>query len=512
MTTIFDRYRRGMAVLGEDSYEGAEGEAEGEGEEYAEGEEEGEEESEEGEEGEEGGYGYGGYGGGGYEGGEGEGEGGGGGEESGYGESEQEAPAGESEAPPSGGSGGGSAGGEGEGEGGGGSGSGPDPNAGDDNNLNQVINDATAASEVAASYINTVIDVSPMGGRNPGLFGDTIIGLSETTATTAANRAVTKGQAAINFGQLVLKKKGGKNKAKAQRAITIGKKAISAGNKLHDHVKAAKAKSKIKPKNLAQGATAKTAAALHTPGLPHGGAVRAPGGKTVLPRATVHKTSVLPKATAKTALRTPIKTIAKSILPVKTAVKMPVKTTTMLHPLTTLKAPIKKTGLYGSLVARGREKLAEQGSALTSAIPGVSDEAWTKFVRVMRTAEPKAISASNAVGMFEMMPRRLSDLGLVENLARKKLPSGRVGWVFAFVPPLTAEQFLGSSLVQYRVFCDSMRDYVRRIDSGEIEIPAGMSLSGALAVLHRAGPEGLRPGGEQFPATKALYARAKDIF
>ena len=56
-----------------------------------------------------------------------------------------------------------------------------------------------------------------------------------------------------------------------------------------------------------------------------------------------------------------------------------------------------------------------------------------------------------------------------------------------------------------------VRDYVERVRSRKISLPSGMSLSGALAVMHRAGPSGLA-GDARFPETEALRNRAEGIF
>lgn len=157
---------------------------------------------------------------------------------------------------------------------------------------------------------------------------------------------------------------------------------------------------------------------------------------------------------------------------------------------------------------------------LPSEIPNVSDEAWTCFVFAMKTAQPGAISASNALGMFELKARRLADLGLVKDIKRARSPLGRLMWVGEFVPPLTQRDFLSKSAVQYRTFVDSMRLYIDGLCNGTIVkpeggFPAGMTLSGALAVLHRGGPNGLKGWNDEddrFEDTVALFERANGIF
>lgn len=167
-------------------------------------------------------------------------------------------------------------------------------------------------------------------------------------------------------------------------------------------------------------------------------------------------------------------------------------------------------------VARGDTLLDDGDEAkLPSALPGVEDEKWTQFVRGMIVAKPEEVSPSNAVGMFFIMPRRLADLGVVSEPQRQTSPvSGRTVYVATFVAPLTSDKFLKNPDEQYRVFCQSMKDYADKMSRGDIERDGDMSLSGALAVLHRAGPTGLDSWsrGDRFPATEAAYDRVAGIF
>jgi hypothetical protein len=146
---------------------------------------------------------------------------------------------------------------------------------------------------------------------------------------------------------------------------------------------------------------------------------------------------------------------------------------------------------------------------LPSELPGVSDEAWTKFVCLAATAGTGDVSASNALGMFELSPRRLADIGLVHKLARSK-KGKRTVWVGEFVPPMTSDKFLRNTQMQYRAFCLSIRDYA----SNMVGKPENMSLSGALAILHRAGPKGLISweNGSRFGDTQALYDKLSGVF
>lgn len=150
---------------------------------------------------------------------------------------------------------------------------------------------------------------------------------------------------------------------------------------------------------------------------------------------------------------------------------------------------------------------------IRSPIANVPTDAWTRFVRAMMTQPADAVSPSNALGMFEMRPRRLADLGLMVDLQRVRAPNRRDVWCGVFVRPLSSAAFLRSPLLQYNAFALSMVDYARRIESGEIMVPDGVSLSGALAVLHRAGPHGLDEWGErQLPETRAAVERVNGVF
>lgn len=155
--------------------------------------------------------------------------------------------------------------------------------------------------------------------------------------------------------------------------------------------------------------------------------------------------------------------------------------------------------------------------SLPSPIKGVSSEAWTRFCQAMRTQGVSDVSDSNAVGVFEMMPRRLVDLGIVGDTKRIRAPGGRMVLAGKFIPPMTEEKFTSSPLAQYNAFADSMAKYAEQLTTSGIKSPRvrGMTLSGALAVLHRAGPRGLETWAD--PAsrrenTKVTYDRANGIF
>ena len=166
------------------------------------------------------------------------------------------------------------------------------------------------------------------------------------------------------------------------------------------------------------------------------------------------------------------------------------------------------------MIARGDTMLDEVAvCSLASELPGVSDEAWADFVHGMATRGTMDISEGNALGMFELTPRRLSDLGYVQGLQRTSV-GGRTMWVAKFVSPMTAAKFLRNPRAQYVAFTKSMKDYAEKISAKEIVKPEGMNLAGALAILHRAGPKGLETWGrgERFATTEMLYNRVAEVF
>lgn len=162
----------------------------------------------------------------------------------------------------------------------------------------------------------------------------------------------------------------------------------------------------------------------------------------------------------------------------------------------------------------------EAPRVLKSEIPNVSNEAWTNFVLAMKTAQPTAVSASNSLGMFEMKVRRLVDLGLVRNAKRTRSPSGRLMWLGEFVPPLTEREFLNKPSKQYEVFINSTKSYISGLVDGSVNkpdggFPVGMTLSGALSILHRCGPTGLKgwnDPSDRFSDTVALYEQTNGLF
>jgi hypothetical protein len=149
---------------------------------------------------------------------------------------------------------------------------------------------------------------------------------------------------------------------------------------------------------------------------------------------------------------------------------------------------------------------------LKSPLAEITDEQWTKFVRVMMIAPTTAVSPSNALGAFSFMPRRLVDLNILSTLKRTRSKrSGRTIWASTNqLDHARAEKFLRSITLQYKIFVASMKDYASKISSGAVKLPSECTMSGALALCHRAGFAGL--GLHRFPKTQEAFTRANGIF
>jgi hypothetical protein len=236
--------------------------------------------------------------------------------------------------------------------------------------------------------------------------------------------------------------------------------------------------------------TATKAAPARTATVARTSAVAAPVART----ATVARTSAVAAPVARTS------TVARTAAPIsRTAVAAPMRTAMRT-------------------AVRGDEPLP---FVLPSVLPGVPDEAWTRFVIAVRNDTPVgAVSDSNELGAFSIKPKRLGDLGLIKNLQQTRTKQGRVVWTGDFAAPMTPKRFLSDPKAQYQAFAASMADYGRKLKSGEIKkpeggVPEGTTLSGVLALLHRCGPSGLATLNDPeklFPQTRSMYSRCNGIF
>ncbi len=150
---------------------------------------------------------------------------------------------------------------------------------------------------------------------------------------------------------------------------------------------------------------------------------------------------------------------------------------------------------------------------LQSPLPGVSNNAWARFVMALDIQDIKAVSTSNGLGAFDLRPRRLVELGYAKNLRPARSPTNnRQLYQCDFIAPLTREQFLSDPIAQYGVLAHSSADYHQALGRGDVRKPDEMSLAGALAILHRGGAGALRSWPALFPETQALYDAARSAF
>lgn len=153
-------------------------------------------------------------------------------------------------------------------------------------------------------------------------------------------------------------------------------------------------------------------------------------------------------------------------------------------------------------------------SSLRSPIEGVADGEWRALVAALTVQRIGAVSESGGLGCFDLRPRRLAELGIMDraSLRCERALSGRHRQDGDFVPPTTRERFLSSLEDQYATLLASLRDHLAAIERGELSLPDGVSRSGALAILHRGGKRALAAYPDLLSDTRALFERAQGCF
>jgi hypothetical protein len=166
---------------------------------------------------------------------------------------------------------------------------------------------------------------------------------------------------------------------------------------------------------------------------------------------------------------------------------------------------------------------AAHARAETEAVPlnGVSDAQWIGFVRACTSGDARTVTPSCRLGMFGLTVRRLCDLGAMERPRLVELRGSKV-WSADWRRPATLADFLDDSFVQYSYFAESIRRYAACEEivsfAGRDVDGARASLSGLLAVAHRAGQAGLskwvvRPAERRkFQTTTEHFRRANELF
>jgi hypothetical protein len=180
----------------------------------------------------------------------------------------------------------------------------------------------------------------------------------------------------------------------------------------------------------------------------------------------------------------------------------------------------------------------------TSSIPesplrGVTREQWRAFYAGLQVQPHNTISESGGLGIFDIRPRRLVELGYATGLRSERRPTthawasgvctrcrtsrsaatdmetclnGRQIQICEFVLPWTQARFLANPYAQYTALAQSTRLYYDALRDGKFVKPKDATMAGVLAVLHRGGRGALEAWPKLFSGTKALYKKIHKAF
>ncbi len=165
--------------------------------------------------------------------------------------------------------------------------------------------------------------------------------------------------------------------------------------------------------------------------------------------------------------------------------------------------------------------------ALPSPWKDVPDAAWTSFVQAMSVGKPNEINPKGFFGVFQIGVRRLCDLGVMTAAKARnaRTPNGGITRIWDGTWLIPRERFLADPAFQYKIFVKSMDLYrnviaekYKQVIGLEIEPGKTATLSGLLAVAHKAGSEGMHKwltSGDirkKFPWVTVAYDRVNKIF
>lgn len=154
-------------------------------------------------------------------------------------------------------------------------------------------------------------------------------------------------------------------------------------------------------------------------------------------------------------------------------------------------------------------------SSLKSPLPGVSLAAWQRFVSALEVQRMDQVSARGGFGSYDLRPKRLEEIGYVTDLARQggRRQRGKPQvYACRFLPPWSRERFLADASAQIEALSKSMRGYAEDLAAGRLQQPDGLSLAGALAILHVGGRGALAAFPDLFDHTRAVCERARGAF
>ena len=174
--------------------------------------------------------------------------------------------------------------------------------------------------------------------------------------------------------------------------------------------------------------------------------------------------------------------------------------------------------LAAGLVKEAKNKAVTHGTLYPSPWPDVPAAAWSGFVRGMKGKDSKAITPGYTLGLFNFGMRRLVDLGLASN-PHKGDYKGKTVWLADWVPALSPgpDKFLDDAHAQYQALGKSMKLYGDQIKKeipeviGSVLDGKPVTMSGLLAVAHRAGWQGLKDWlGDA--SVRAAHKQSTDAF
>lgn len=143
---------------------------------------------------------------------------------------------------------------------------------------------------------------------------------------------------------------------------------------------------------------------------------------------------------------------------------------------------------------------------LRSPASGATSEQWTRFVHAL-SIDVCELDASDAPCPWYGLPRPIGAITRGECLGAFGLRRARFVELGSAV---SERKFLASPLVQYNALVESTRRYNTTL----VQIPADMTRSGALALLHRLGAGAIEKweSGPRNKGTVALFERANGLF
>jgi len=163
-----------------------------------------------------------------------------------------------------------------------------------------------------------------------------------------------------------------------------------------------------------------------------------------------------------------------------------------------------------------------------SPLPETDAAGWARFAHALRTGEPSTITPDGRLGMWALSPRRLGELGIMDNVRQVAGPGGRKLWAGEFRAPWTSAAWLADARAQLAALAVEAAHHRKAIlADAELRAHLGaplagetapVTLSGMLAIAHVAGISGLKswlaePGDRQkFTRTTALFRRATGAF